>query len=45
MIAHTIRHYAKRFLAWLEARHEDYPPVIDLRRVLIDAQNRTRGGK
>lgn len=45
MIAHTIRHYAKRFLAWFEARHEEYPPIIDMRRVLIGMQNRTKRGK
>ncbi len=35
-----LRHYAKRFLSWLAFSHADYPPVIDLRRVLMDAQRK-----
>lgn len=33
------------FRAWLRRSFNDYPPCIDLKRVLIDAKNRTRGGK
>lgn len=31
------------FLDWFERHFHNYPPVIDLKRVLIDAKNRTRG--
>lgn len=31
------------FLKWYSRQFRDYPPAIDLKRVLIDAKNRTRG--